>query len=407
MEVIRSHQIAVLALLASIRAYYSLARRGSLGAYASTLKNFKELGVSAKLIKALSENKIVTPTEVQRVAIPHLLQEGGDFIAQAQTGTGKTAAFGVPLLQYIDPKIQQIQGLVLAPTRELAQQIGKQLFRFTRYFPDRIFSECVYGGEAIEIQQANLNRPTHIVVATPGRLIDLLKAKALDLSSVRIAILDEADEMLSLGFKKDLETILGHLPAKRRTWLFSATMPKALRKIIKGYMSPVAHAVRVDRKNVVNPNIDHQYVICRIEDKFTEITRCIKARGEERGLVFCRSRAGTVNLAKHLTDEGFSVGVIQGELSQKEREKVMRSFKKSRTQILVSTDVSARGIDVEDLKFVIHHQLPDQIEYYTHRSGRTARAGKSGVSIAFITGLDVKRLKEIERELDIRFKRLA
>ena len=394
-------------MLASTRAYYSLARRGSLGGYASNLKNFKELGVSAKLIKALSENKIVTPTEVQKVAIPHLLQEGGDFIAQAQTGTGKTAAFGVPLLQYIDPKIQQIQGLVLAPTRELAQQIGKQLFRFTRYFPDRIFSECVYGGEAIEIQQANLNRPTHIVIATPGRLIDLLKAKALNLSSVRIAILDEADEMLSLGFKKDLETILGHLPGKRRTWLFSATMPKALRQIIKGYMSPVAHTVRVDRKNVVNPNIDHQYVICRIEDKFTEITRCIEARGEERGLVFCRSRAGTVNLAKHLTDEGFSVGVIQGELSQREREKVMRSFKKSRTQILVSTDVSARGIDVEDLKFVIHHQLPDQIEYYTHRSGRTARAGKSGVSIAFITGLDVKRLKEIERELDIRFKRLA
>ena len=378
-----------------------------MGGDASNLKNFKELGVSAKLIKALSENKIVTPTEVQRVAIPHLLQEGGDFIAQAQTGTGKTAAFGVPLLQYIDPKIQKIQGLVLAPTRELAQQIGKQLFRFTRYYPDRIFSECVYGGEAIEIQQANLNRPTHIVVATPGRLIDLLKAKALDLSSVRIAILDEADEMLSLGFKKDLETILGHLPGKRRTWLFSATMPKALRQIIKGYMSPVAHTVRVDRKNLVNPNIDHQYVICRIEDKFTEITRCIEARGEERGLVFCRSRAGTVNLAKHLTDEGFSVGVIQGELSQREREKVMRSFKKSRTQILVSTDVSARGIDVEDLKFVIHHQLPDQIEYYTHRSGRTARAGKSGVSIAFITGLDVKRLKEIERELDIRFKRLA
>ena len=378
-----------------------------MGGYASNLKNFKELGVSAKLIKALSENKIVTPTEVQRVAIPHLLQEGGDFIAQAQTGTGKTAAFGVPLLQYIDPKIQKIQGLVLAPTRELAQQIGKQLFRFTRYYPDRIFSECVYGGEAIEIQQANLNRPTHIVIATPGRLIDLLKAKALDLSSVRIAILDEADEMLSLGFKKDLETILGHLPGKRRTWLFSATMPKALRQIIKGYMSPVAHTVRVDRKNVVNPNIDHQYVICRIEDKFTEITRCIEARGEERGLVFCRSRAGTVNLAKHLTDEGFSVGVIQGELSQREREKVMRRFKKSRTPILVSTDVRARGIDVEDVKFVIHHQLPDQIEYYTHRSGRTARAGKSGVSIAFITGLDVKRLKEIERELDIRFKRLA
>lgn len=378
-----------------------------MGAYASTLKNFKELGVSTKLIKALSENKIVTPTEVQQVAIPHLLQEGGDFIAQAQTGTGKTAALGLPLLQYIDPKIQQIQALVLAPTRELAQQIAKQLFRFSRYSPERIFVESVYGGEAIEIQRSNLSRPTHIVVATPGRLIDLLKVNALDLSSVHIAVLDEADEMLSLGFKNDLETILGHLPVKRRTWLFSATMPKALRQIIKGYMSPDAHTVRVDRKNVVNPNIQHQYVICRIEDKFKEITRCVNARGDERGLVFCRSRAGTVNLAKHLADEGFSVGVLQGELSQKDREKVMRSFKKGRTQILVSTDVSARGIDVEDLKFVIHHQLPDQIEYYTHRSGRTARAGKTGVSIAFITGLDVKRLKEIEKELDIRFKRLS
>lgn len=374
--------------------------------YAFALKNFKELGVSGKLIKALEENNIITPTEIQNVAIPHLLQNGGDFIGQAQTGTGKTAAFGIPLLQYVDPKIEKIQGLVLAPTRELAKQIAKQLFRFARYSPERIFTEAVYGGDPIEKQRAALNRPTHIVVATPGRLIDLLKIKALDLSGVRIAILDEADEMLSMGFKKDLETILGHLSVKRRTWLFSATMPKALRQLIKNYMSDDAHAIRIDRRNVVNSNIEHQYVICRIEDKFSEITQYLKAQKEDRGLVFCRSRAGTNNLAKHLQEEGFLVGVLQGELSQKDREKVMRGFKKKRTQILVATDVCARGIDVENLQFVVHHQLPDQIEYYTHRSGRTARAGKSGVSIAFITGTDMKRLKEIEKELQIRFKKI-
>jgi|TARA_B110000467_G_C18323530_1_gene487176 ATP-dependent RNA helicase DeaD len=377
-----------------------------LSTYAFALKNFKELGVSGKLIKALEENNIITPTEIQNVAIPHLLQNGGDFIGQAQTGTGKTAAFGIPLLQYVDPKIEKIQGLVLAPTRELAKQIAKQLFRFARYSPERIFTEAVYGGDPIEKQRAALNRPTHIVVATPGRLIDLLKIKALDLSAVRIAILDEADEMLSMGFKKDLETILGHLSVKRRTWLFSATMPKALRQLIKNYMSDDAHAIRIDRRNVVNSNIEHQYVICRIEDKFSEITQYLKAQKEDRGLVFCRSRAGTNNLAKHLQEEGFLVGVLQGELSQKDREKVMRGFKKKRTQILVATDVCARGIDVENLQFVVHHQLPDQIEYYTHRSGRTARAGKSGVSIAFITGTDMKRLKEIEKELQIRFKKI-
>lgn len=375
-------------------------------AYVFTLKNFKELGVSTKLIKALEENSIITPTEIQLVAIPHLLQERGDFIGQAQTGTGKTAAFGIPLLQYIDPKIQQIQGIVLAPTRELAQQIAKQLFRFSRYSPKRIFTEAIYGGDPIEKQRANLSRPTHIVVATPGRLIDLLNLNALDLSAVRIAVLDEADEMLSMGFKKELESILAHLSPKRRTWLFSATMPKALRQLISNYMSPDAHTVRIDRRNVVNRNIEHQYVICRIEEKFSEITEFLRSRGADRGLVFCRSRAGTVKLAKHLSDQGFLVGVLQGELSQKDREKVMRGFKKGRTQILVSTDVCARGIDVENLQFVVHHQLPDQIEYYTHRSGRTARAGKSGISVAFITGLDVKRLKGIEKELEIRFKRL-
>ncbi len=376
------------------------------GTDASGLKNFKELGVSAKLIRALEENNIVSPTEIQQVAIPHLLQEKGDFIGQAQTGTGKTAAFGVPLLQYIDPKQQRIQGLVLAPTRELAKQIAKQLFRFARYSPERIFTEAVYGGDPIPKQRAALNRPTHIVVATPGRLIDLLKIDALDLSAVRMTILDEADEMLSMGFRKELDAILGDLSAKRRTWLFSATMPKAVRQLIRNHMSPDAHVVRIDRRNVVNPNIEHQYVICKIEEKFAEIAAYLKVQGEDRGLVFCRSRAGTVKLAKYLADQGFAVGVLQGELSQKDREKVMRGFKKGRSQILVSTDVCARGIDVEDLKFVVHHQLPDQIEYYTHRSGRTARAGKSGVSIAFITGLDVKRVRELERELGIRFRKI-
>ncbi len=366
------------------------------------MKTFKQLGVSERLIQGISEKGILEPTEIQELAIPFLLQDGGDFVGQAQTGTGKTAAFGLPLLQRIDPQDKRIQALVIAPTRELAKQIAKQLFHYTKY-TEKIFAEAIAGGEKIAGQVEALKRPTHIVVATPGRLIDLLKLRALDLSSVRTVVLDEADEMLSMGFKDELDAILDFTQGSRKTWLFSATMPKGIRLIIDKHLSPNARRVQVDRRQVVNRNIKHQFAICKIEEKPYEISRFIDGQKGDRGIVFCRSRAGVRNLAEALEEQGHRVAVLQGELSQKDRDKVMRSFKKGRTQILVSTDVAARGIDVEKLAFVVHHQLPDQIEYYTHRSGRTARAGRSGMSMAFITRGDLKRLREMESELSIRF----
>ncbi|MBC2607440.1 DEAD/DEAH box helicase [Pelagicoccus albus] len=369
------------------------------------MKTFKELGVAADLIKGIEEKGIYEPTEVQERAIPYLLQTKGDFVCQAQTGTGKTAAFGLPLLQNIDPKKKEVQALILSPTRELAKQIAKQLFHYTKYTA-KIFTEAVAGGEKIEGQIAALSRPTHIVVATPGRLIDLLKANAVDLSKIDTLILDEADEMLSLGFQDDLTKILGFTRGANRTWLFSATMPKGVKQMVERYLSPDAERMTIDRKNPVNPNIEHWYTVCTIEEKPDEIARFIKAQKGRRGVVFCRSKAGAQNLSKELEERGFEVATLQGDLSQKERDKVMRGFRKERSEILVSTDVSARGIDVEGLAFVVHHQLPDQIEYYTHRSGRTARAGRKGVSMSFITKGDFKRIKEIEEELHIKFRQI-
>ncbi|EDY81444.1 DEAD/DEAH box helicase domain protein [Verrucomicrobiia bacterium DG1235] len=371
----------------------------------SNMKTFKELGVVADLIRGIEEKGILEPTEIQELAIPLLLKNEGDFVGQAQTGTGKTAAFGLPLLQRIDPTQKRVQALVLSPTRELAKQIAKQLFHYTKYTA-KIFTEAVAGGEKIEGQIAALSRTTHIVVATPGRLIDLLKVKAVDLSTIDTLVLDEADEMLSMGFQDELNKILEFTRGAKRTWLFSATMPKGVTRMIERYLSPDAKHVTVDRKNPVNKNIEHWYTVCTIEEKPDEIARFIKAQKGRRGVVFCRSKAGVQNIANELTERGFEVATLQGDLSQKDRDKVMRGFRKERSEVLVSTDVSARGIDVEGLAYVVHHQLPDQIEYYTHRSGRTARAGRKGISMAFITRGDVKRIRELQTELHIKFREI-
>lgn len=369
------------------------------------MKTFKELGVAADLIKGIEEKGIIEPTEIQELTIPCLLKANCDFVGQAQTGTGKTAAFGLPLLQKIDPKLDQIQALVLSPTRELAKQIAKQLFHYTKY-SSKIFVEAVAGGEKIEGQIKALSRTTHVVVATPGRLIDLLKVNALDLSKIDTLVLDEADEMLSLGFQDELNKILGFTRGANNTWLFSATMPKGVKLMIERYLSPKAEHVTVDRKNPVNKNIEHWFRVCTIEEKPDEIARFIRAQKGRRGIVFCRSKAGVQNIAKELQEQSFEVATLQGDLSQKDRDKVMRGFRKGRAEVLVSTDVSARGIDVEELAYVVHHQLPDQIEYYTHRSGRTARAGRKGISMAFITKGDFKRIKELEAELHIKFRQI-
>lgn len=367
------------------------------------MSNFKSLGIPADLICGLDELGIFQPTPVQAGSIPYLVERGHDFVAQAQTGTGKTAAFGLPLLTRIDPRLGRIQGLILAPTRELAKQIGKALFKYTKYCEDRIFVEVAAGGDKIGVQVSRLQRPTHILVATPGRLFDLLKRNALSLDDVQYLILDEADEMLSMGFRDQIRTAVERTVSRKATWLFSATFPASLADLIKTCMSPDPKTVKIDTKNVVNRNIDHRYAVCAKEDKTDFIDHFLSRQGERRGLIFTRTKDGADILGKQLNGRGHSVGVLQGDLTQLERDKVMRAFKKERTQFLVATDVAARGIDVEDLAFVIHHQLPEQLDSYTHRSGRTARAGRKGMSIVLIDPRGMKKLKQYGRTLGIDF----
>ncbi len=366
---------------------------------------FLELGVSKELCKGLKEIGIINPTKIQEQAIPALINNQTDFIGKAQTGTGKTAAFGIPLLTGIDPQKKHVQALILAPTRELGQQIAKQLFKFTKY-TDKIFVESVYGGEKIERQISRLNRPTHIVVATPGRLIDLMERKAVDISEISTIVMDEADEMLSMGFKKDLTTILSKTKGNRNVWLFSATMPSSLNEIITSYVHKNAFRVTIDKNDAVNKGIDHQFVVGEEAGKLDTLTYFLKTQKNTRGIVFTKTKVAARTLSKQLKAKNYEVGLLEGEMTQKERDKVMRAFRNKTLQLLVSTDVAARGIDVANLAFVIHYQLPDQIEYYTHRSGRTARAGNTGLSLALITKSEVKVIRELERQLGIRFAQI-
>ncbi|SEB38387.1 ATP-dependent RNA helicase DeaD [Tenacibaculum sp. MAR_2009_124] len=371
------------------------------------MTTFRELGVGKDYIKGLNELGIKNPTEVQEETIPYLLKNQTDFIGLAQTGTGKTAAYGLPVLHNINTSKNEIQALILSPTRELVQQIKKQLFKFTKYVDDRIFLEAVFGGEKIERQIKNLKRTTHIVIATPGRLIDLIERGEVDLKSIETLILDEADEMLSMGFKEELNRILKYTSGERKTWLFSATMPPEIRNIIKKYMSASAKQVEVNKNSLVNANITHQFTETTIPEKLDIIVRFLEKRESQRGIVFTRTKAGAQKLTKELKGEGFSVEALEGDMQQKERDKVMRAFKNENLQVLVSTDVAARGIDVRNLGFVVHHQLPEKQEYYTHRSGRTARAGKSGVSLVLILKNERERVREIERSLQIRISEIS
>jgi len=368
-----------------------------------SMVTFSALGIRKEYIEALKELGIKSPTEIQEKAIPVLLNSKTDFIGLAQTGTGKTAAFGLPILHNINSALPYTQALILAPTRELVQQIKKQLFKFTKYTDEKIFVEGVYGGEKIDIQMKSLKRTTHIIVATPGRLLDLIERGEVDLKKISTVVLDEADEMLSMGFKQDLNRILKFTSGSRNTWLFSATMPEEILKIIKTYMAANTPKVAVNKKDLVNVNITHQYIKTEIKDKVNLLIKILERRSTDRGIIFCRTKAGVQNLTAQLKEEGFSVEALEGDMQQKERDKVMRAFKNGSLQVLISTDVSARGIDVDNLAFIIHHQLPEQLEYYTHRSGRTARAGKTGFSIALIVPNEVQRIHEIQKELGIKF----
>ncbi|MEX1003578.1 MAG: DEAD/DEAH box helicase [Crocinitomicaceae bacterium] len=369
------------------------------------MKTFVELGIKKNFVKALAELQIVEPTAIQAEVIPVLLGGTTDLVGQAQTGTGKTAAFGLPLLQQIDPKQDAVQGLILCPTRELGKQIAKQLFKFTKY-SDQIYTEAVYGGEHIDRQIGRLSRTTHIIVATPGRLIDLVERKAVDLSQVKTVVLDEADEMLSMGFQKELEAILSLTSGVQNKWLFSATIPAEIEEIISKYLSPSAKRLKLSGENLVNDKIRHQYLVCEEDEKLYVLMQFLASEKNNRGLVFCKTKAATKKLSKQLQAKNVAADALHGDLLQKERDKVMRAFKNENLNILVATDVAARGIDVPDLSFVVHYELPQSEEYYTHRSGRTARAGKKGVSLVIGTYAEAKQLKYYERNLGIHFEQI-
>lgn len=368
------------------------------------MTTFSELGLSAPISKALDELGFETPTEIQLQAIPILSSKSCDFIGLAQTGTGKTAAFGLPLLQNLDYTDSRIQSLILAPTRELAQQIAQGLQDFGKHL-DGLNVQVVYGGADISKQIRQLKSKVNVVVATPGRLLDLIKRKALSLDAIRFVVLDEADEMLNMGFKEDLNKILSFMPEGKSTWLFSATMPSAIQNIVKHYMKdPVKVTVNADTK--VNENISHQYMLLKASDKLEAIKRLLDFTDDVYGVIFCRTKMDTTELAESLRRSGYSADAINGDLSQNQRDVVMKRFKSHSIKLLVATDVAARGIDVNDLTHVIHYRLPDEMEYYTHRSGRTARAGKKGISLVLATKGDLKQLRFFESRLQITFEKM-
>ena len=345
------------------------------------------------------------PTKIQKEAIPHLLEGYRDFIGLAQTGTGKTAAFGLPILQLIEPTDRSVQALILAPTRELCQQITGQIELFSK-FSAPIGIVSVYGGASIGPQIKALKKPTQVVVATPGRLIDLAKRKAIKLNEIDYLVLDEADEMLNMGFKEELDEILAFTPPDKITWLFSATMPTSIQKMVQTYMvKPVE--VKIDVSDKVNANIEHQYVMIKRGDKLEALTRFLDIDPHIRGVVFCRTRLDTQNLAEDLMKKKYLADAIHGDLSQAQRDRVMQRFKNNELQLLIATDVAARGIDVNDLTHVFHHTPPDDVSWYTHRSGRTARAGKKGISLAFVEQRDLSRMRGIAKELGIQLTKVS
>ena len=366
---------------------------------------FRELGISPLILSALEDLGFQQPTEIQTKAIPYLLENDVDIVGLAQTGTGKTAAFGIPLLEKVNTKSRKTQALVLSPTRELGQQITQQLELYGKNLKN-LSVLSVYGGAPIDRQLRALKKGTQIVVATPGRLLDLINRKAAQLKDIDYLVLDEADEMLNMGFKEDIDRILAHTNSDKNTWLFSATMPNDIRKIISEYMDNDAKEFRVNPKSITNENIDHQFITIKGRDKTDHFFQYLEAHEQIRAIVFCRTKAGAGKLAEKLLKEKFDAGALHGDMSQNQRDRVMKRFKDHQLSILCATDVAARGIDVNDLSHVIHYNIPENPEYYTHRAGRTARAGKTGISISFVSGMDMRRLKFIQQKLKLKFRQV-
>jgi ATP-dependent RNA helicase DeaD len=369
------------------------------------MKSFDALGLSGQLVEAIRQLGFENPTPIQEQAIPILLQGKTDLVGLAQTGTGKTAAFGLPLLDLIDESNRTTQALILAPTRELSVQITNDLENFSKNVKD-LNIVTVYGGASISEQIKKVKRGAQIIVATPGRLIDLIERRVVNLSTVQYVVLDEADEMLNMGFKDDIDEILSGTPDEKNVWLFSATMPREVREISKNYMNN-PQELTVGERNQGNENIEHQFVLVDERDKYLALKRLVDYTTDIFGVIFCRTKIDTQKVAEHLIKDGYNADALHGDLTQAQRDRVMKSFKNKTLQLLVATDVAARGIDVSNITHVIHMNLPDEIEYYTHRSGRTARAGKKGISMAIISKRDMGKISQIEKTLKRRFTKIG
>ena len=365
------------------------------------MKTFEELGVMPEICEAISELGFEHPMPVQEEVIPYLLGNGNDVIALAQTGTGKTAAFGLPIIQKVDPQQPYAQALILSPTRELCLQIADDLAAFSKYV-EGLRVVPMYGGTSIENQIRNVRRGVHIIVATPGRLIDLMERGVVNLSTVRDVVLDEADEMLNMGFTDSINRILEDVPRDRNTLLFSATMSKEIARIAKNYLTD-AHEIVIGNKNEGSKNVNHVYYMVHAKDKYLALKRIADYYPNIYGIIFCRTRMETHEIADKLIQDGYNADALHGELSQQQRDLTMQKFRKRRIQLLVATDVAARGLDVDDLTHVINYGLPDDTENYTHRSGRTGRAGKRGTSIAIINLRERGRMHEIEKVIGKEF----
>ena len=356
---------------------------------------FEQLGLNEPILKAISDMGFETPSEIQQKAIPTLLANGADMVALAQTGTGKTAAFGFPLLQLIDTDSRVTQGLILSPTRELCLQIASELRNYAKYLP-KVNVVAVYGGASIEEQARSLKKGAQIIVATPGRMQDMIRRNFVDISHINYCVLDEADEMLNMGFYEDITTILSHTPQEKSTWLFSATMPNEVAKIARKFMrKPIE--ITVGTRNQATNTVQHEYYIVSGRHRYQALKRLADANPDIFSVVFCRTKRDTQAVAEKLIEDGYNAAALHGDLSQNQRDLVMKSFRARQIQMLVATDVAARGIDVDDITHVIHYQLPDEIETYNHRSGRTGRAGKSGISMVILPKSEVKKIKTIEK----------
>jgi ATP-dependent RNA helicase DeaD len=368
------------------------------------VNTFEALGIEESLLSSIKTLGFTQPTPIQEKAIPVLLQGTKDFIGLAQTGTGKTAAFGFPLLQLINKENKFPQALIVCPTRELCLQITSDLETY-RNKKSHTAVTAVYGGTSISMQIRDLRKGTHIVVATPGRLIDLIERKAINLEQIHYVVLDEADEMLNMGFKDDIEFILKNTPNRQSTWLFSATMPAEIRQVSKKYMDK-PFEVTIGKTNAGAANIDHQYYGTQHHNRYEVLKRIIDFNPGIYGIVFARTKADTQDIAERLTREGYDIDAIHGDLTQQQRDKVMGLFRDRSIQLLIATDVAARGIDVTGITHVINYELPDDVEVYTHRSGRTGRAGKSGISVSIVTPKETYRLRQIEKILNSRVHKM-